>query len=38
MGLDQHGLRRWDGWYRPIALAMLADAYLTVNKPHAMEG
>ena len=27
-GLDQYEVRRWDGWYRHIALAMLAHAYL----------
>ena len=29
MGLDQCEVRRWDGWYRHITLAMLAQAYLT---------
>ena len=30
MGLDQE-VRRWDGWYRHITLAMLAQAYLAVS-------
>ena len=32
MGLDQYEVRRWDGWYRHITLAMLAHAYLSVNQ------
>ena len=27
VGLDQYEVRRWDGWYRHITLAMLAQAY-----------
>jgi len=30
VGLDQYEVRRWDGWYRHITLAMLALAYLAV--------
>ena len=30
VGLDQYEVRRWDGWYRHITLAMLAHAYLAV--------
>jgi SRSO17 transposase len=30
VGLDQYEVRRWDGWYRHITLAMFALAYLTV--------
>ena len=30
VGLDQYEVRRWDGWYRHITLAMLAQAYLAV--------
>ena len=37
VGLDQYEVRRWDGWYRHITLAMLAHAYLTVIKYQAME-
>ena len=37
MGLDQYEVRRWDGWYRHITLAMLAQAYLSVIKHQAME-
>ncbi|MFJ9953387.1 hypothetical protein [Kitasatospora sp. NPDC091207] len=29
-GLDQYGVRRYPGWYRHIALAMLAHACLAV--------
>ena len=32
VGLDQYEVRRWDGWYRHITLAMLAHAYLVVIK------
>ena len=35
--LDQYEVRRWDGWYRHITLAMLAHAYLSVIKHQAME-
>ena len=38
VGLDQYEVRRWDGWYRHITLAMLAHAYLTVIRNQAMEG
>ena len=37
VGLDQYEVRRWEGWHRPITLAMLAHAYLTVIKYQAME-
>ena len=37
VGLDQYEVRRWDGWYRHITLAMLAHAYLTVIKYQAIE-
>ena len=32
VGLNQYEVRRWDGWYRHITLAMLAHAYLAVIK------
>ena len=35
--VDQYEVRKWDGWYRHITLAMLAHAYLTVIKYQAME-
>ncbi len=35
--LDQYEVRRWDGWYRHITLAMLAQAYLAVIRHQAME-
>ena len=37
VGLDQYKVRRWDGWYRHITLAMLAQAYLSVIKHQALE-
>ena len=36
VGLDQYEVRRWDGWYHHISLAMLAHAYLTVIKHQAV--
>ena len=36
VGLDQYEVRRWDGWYRHITLAMLAHAYLSVTKHQTM--
>ena len=35
MDLGQHEVRRWDGWYRHITLAMLAQAYLAVIRHQA---
>ena len=37
VGLDQYEVRRWDGWYRHITLAMLAHAYLSMIRHQAME-
>ncbi len=37
VGLDQCEVRKWDGWYRHITLAMLAHAYLTVIRNQAVE-
>lgn len=37
VGLDQYQVRRWDGWYRHITLAMLAHAFLTVTRAAADE-
>ena len=37
VGLDQYEVRRWDGWYRHITLAMLAHAYLSVTRQKAIE-
>ena len=36
MGLDQYEVRKWDGWYRHITLAMLAHAYLAVVRNQAL--
>ncbi len=36
VGLDQHEVRRWNGWYRHITLAMLAHAYLAVIRNQAV--
>lgn len=35
VGLDQYEVRKWDGWYRFITLALLAHAYLTVLRHQA---
>ena len=35
VGLDQYEVRKWDGWYRHITLAMLAHAYLAVVRSRA---
>ena len=35
VGLDQYEVRKWDGWYRHITLAMLAHAYLAVVRHQA---
>lgn len=37
MGLDHNEVRRWDGWYWHITLAMLSHAYLTVIRHHVLE-
>ena len=34
--LDQYEVRKWDGWYRHITLAMLAHAYLAVVRNKAL--
>ena len=34
VGLDQYEVRRWDGWYRHMTLAMFALAYLAVLCAH----
>ena len=36
VGLDQYEVRKWDGWYRHITLAMLAHAYLAVVRDQAL--
>lgn len=36
VGLDQYEVRHWDGWYRHITLALLAQAYLTVTRTLAV--
>ena len=35
VGLDQYEVRRWDGWYRHIMLAMLAHSFLAVIRYYA---
>lgn len=37
VGLDHYQVRRYDGWYRHITLAMFAHAFLTVTAPPARE-
>jgi SRSO17 transposase len=34
VGLDHYEVRRWDGWYRHLTLAMFALAYLAVLRAH----
>lgn len=36
VGLDHYEARSWDGWYRHIALAMFAQAYLAVVRACAV--
>jgi SRSO17 transposase len=38
VGLDQYEVRRWDGWYRHITLALLAHAFLAVTRVEAAKG
>ena len=38
VGLDQYEVRKWEGWYRHITLAMLAHAYLAVVRQQANAG
>ncbi len=35
VGLDHYEVRRWDGWYRHITLALFAQAFLTVLRAQA---
>lgn len=37
VGLDEYEVRKWDGWYRHITLALVAHAYLTVTQATANE-
>ena len=37
VGLDHYQVRRWDGWYRHITLAMLAHASLTITRNAASQ-
>ena len=37
-GLDEDEVRSWTGWHRHITLSMLAHAYLTVVRRHAIGG
>lgn len=37
VGLDQYEVRKWDGWYRHITLALFAHAMLTVICARGME-
>jgi SRSO17 transposase len=38
VGLDEYEVRSWTGWHRHVTLAMLAHAYLTVVRQHAIGG
>ena len=37
-GLDEYEVRSWTGWHRHITFSMLAHAYLTVVRQHAIGG
>jgi SRSO17 transposase len=37
VGLDEYEVRKWQGWYRHITLSMMALAYLTVIRLHAVK-
>jgi SRSO17 transposase len=37
-GLDEYEVRSWTGWHRHVTLSMLAHAYLTVVRQHAIRG
>jgi SRSO17 transposase len=37
VGLDQYEVRKWDGWYRHLTLALFAHAILTVIRARAVE-
>jgi SRSO17 transposase len=37
-GLDEDEVRAWTGWHRHITLSMLAHAYLTIVRQHAIGG
>jgi SRSO17 transposase len=36
VGLDEYEVRQWTAWYRHITLSMLALAFLTVTRSHAV--
>jgi hypothetical protein len=36
--LDEDEVRAWTGWHRHITLSMLAHAYLTIVRQHAIGG
>ena len=38
VGLADYEVRRWDGWYRHITLALLAQAFLTLVRAQAGSG
>ena len=35
--MDRYEVRRWEGWYRHITLAMLAQAYLAVSRHQTVD-
>lgn len=37
VGLDQYEVRKWDGWYRHLTLALFAHALLTVIRAQVVE-
>ena len=38
VGLDHYEVRRWEGWYRHVTLALLAHAFPTVTRAEAADG
>ncbi len=37
VGLADYEVRHWQGWYRHITLAMLANAYFTLTRLHGAQ-
>ena len=38
VGLADYEVRRWDGWYRHVTLALLAHAVLAVTRASTTKG
>ena len=37
VGLDEYEVRQWPAWYRHITLSMMALAFLTITRSHAVD-